>query len=384
VADDISAAFRWLLYHPEVAKVFATVFRQWLVIPTSLIFGAANSPSYYMLFGELRAWLSSVGHFDSVTTPLMLRVDIPPTPDDVHLTPAEPDRRQDGSMLDRTPRRMLHAAYVDDQGTAQLVDEVWNALNNSVLAAYAIFSFPGEDRRPPCINPKKWSVTLAAILLFLGFEIDTRNLTVTWPQTKRDGLKTLLDTTFLRARPNTSYAIRVTPQQAARVLGTIRNGASVAPLGNLLSWNLQQAVNRAMEVQMTRSDAQRLSRHFWQRSTFRVPNAVIDDLRMLRSFLDDDNVWTRSIGLLIPQEPCSHPTGDASYDGLGGYCVWDDYMWRVSADELRSLGVNVPDERELARRRATSFTKEDKVHINLLEFAQVVAPVFKSALPGQV
>ena len=377
-ADDISAAFRWLHYHPELATVFATVFRKYLILPTSLIFGAANSPSFYMILGELRAWLSSVGQFGPCTSELMQRVDIPQTPEDVVLTPAQPDRRQNGSLLDSTPRQMVHAAYVDDQGTAQIVDQVWQALNNSVLAAYVVFSFPGEDRRPPSINPRKWSVTLAAILMFLGFEINTRELTVSWPRQKRDSLRLLLRSTFLRPRPYESSPIRVTPREAAQVLGTVRNGALVAPLGNLLSLNLQMAVNRAMTLQLSTGRRTEIGRDFWQRTRFRVPNTVIDDLRMLDASFDRDDVWKRSIGLLIPREPCAEPTGDASPSGLGGYCTWDNYMWRLSAADLRAYGIKVPTQEELDRSRTTAVNYDEKVHINILEFVVIIINILFS------
>jgi hypothetical protein len=185
LVDDISAAFRWIRYHPTVAVAFVTVFKQWLIIPVGLIFGVRNSPLFYMLPGELRAWLASVGQFAEATTDLMDHVRVPPTPPDVTLTPATADRRHDGSLVDVMPEDRFHAAYVDDQGTAPTSGKIWDSVNSSVVAAYLILSFPGDDRRPPCINPKTWSVTLAAIMLFLGFEIDTRLLIVRWPYEKR-------------------------------------------------------------------------------------------------------------------------------------------------------------------------------------------------------
>jgi hypothetical protein len=38
-ADDITAVFRRLLYHPDMAKLWATVFQEFLVIPCGMIFG---------------------------------------------------------------------------------------------------------------------------------------------------------------------------------------------------------------------------------------------------------------------------------------------------------------------------------------------------------
>jgi len=372
IADDISAAFRWVLYHPSVAVAFATVFKQWLIIPVGLIFGARNSPSFYMLPGELRAWLASVGQFASATADLMARVHIPPTPPTVELAQATADDRQDGSMLDEVPEGRFHAAYVDDQGTAHTSGRIWDSVNNSVLAAYIIFSFPGEDRRPPCINPKKWSVTMAAIMLFLGFEIDTRRMIVRWPREKRMMFRKLLRTTVLRARPDTTHAVKITPQTSSRILGTVRNAAAITPVGNLLSLNLQRSLNAAYARQFQQDPRQIHKRQFWQRTWFRTPNRDIQDLRLLDDTLDDDKVWERSIGLLIPRTPYSKPTGDASYAGLGGYCIVDKFMWRLSADDLRAYGIHVPTEEELAADRNAFKNDADLAHINVLEFVTII------------
>jgi hypothetical protein len=50
-ADDITAAFRRILYHPDMAILWATVFQEFLVIPCGMIFGGGNSPSFYMIPG---------------------------------------------------------------------------------------------------------------------------------------------------------------------------------------------------------------------------------------------------------------------------------------------------------------------------------------------
>ena len=50
-ADNITAAFRRILYHPDMAILWATVFQEFLVIPCGMIFGGRNSPSFYMIPG---------------------------------------------------------------------------------------------------------------------------------------------------------------------------------------------------------------------------------------------------------------------------------------------------------------------------------------------
>ena len=85
-ADDISAAFRRVNYNQEVAVVFSCVLDCFLIIPVGMIFGAKNSPSYYMTPGELRAHLAR--HLPSLTDARTRLGDSivlppPPTPTDV-------------------------------------------------------------------------------------------------------------------------------------------------------------------------------------------------------------------------------------------------------------------------------------------------------------
>jgi hypothetical protein len=44
--DDINAAFRQILYHPDIAPTFATVFQHMFCIPIGPIFGTGFSPSF--------------------------------------------------------------------------------------------------------------------------------------------------------------------------------------------------------------------------------------------------------------------------------------------------------------------------------------------------
>jgi hypothetical protein len=72
IADDISAAFRWLQFHPDIAPVFAQVLGNHLVIPVGMIFGAANSPSYFMIWEELRSRLAATIDIGEATMTLSL------------------------------------------------------------------------------------------------------------------------------------------------------------------------------------------------------------------------------------------------------------------------------------------------------------------------
>jgi len=58
LSDNILAAFHQLFYHLWMMPVFASVFKQFLCIPTGTIIGSHNSPGYYILPGKLQAWLA--------------------------------------------------------------------------------------------------------------------------------------------------------------------------------------------------------------------------------------------------------------------------------------------------------------------------------------
>jgi len=86
LADDVSAAFHRILYDPLMALVFATVWGMHLVTPVGTIFGAQNSPSFYMEAGETRSHLAGSWP-DATSLPLQdlaEQVVLPPSP-----TPAE-------------------------------------------------------------------------------------------------------------------------------------------------------------------------------------------------------------------------------------------------------------------------------------------------------
>ena len=51
--DDIDAAFRRVLYTPELAIAFAYVFRGFVLIPVGQVFGSRSAPSYFSLLSDI-------------------------------------------------------------------------------------------------------------------------------------------------------------------------------------------------------------------------------------------------------------------------------------------------------------------------------------------
>jgi hypothetical protein len=52
--DNIEAAFWCVLYHPDLAIIFAYVFGGFLIIPASMVFGSCSAQSFFTLLLDLR------------------------------------------------------------------------------------------------------------------------------------------------------------------------------------------------------------------------------------------------------------------------------------------------------------------------------------------
>ena len=336
-----------------MAICFAVVFEQYLAIPVGNVFGATNSASLYMLMGELRSWLSRVADFGNATTDLTQRVELsrPPTPREVaSFAGAVRDSQNPGSTALRSGPLMLgpQPSFVDDSGVADVACRIMTAINNSHLSAYVIFGFPQEDTRRPAINAQKFDAFVSWLLKFLGFIINTRDMTVTWPPDKRERLAKLLDKHFLQPLENRQP---LTPKIVSQILGLVRNGALVSPYGVYLSLRLQYALNDAVSAA---SHRQQTSHRWWSSSTIQPSIDVYYDTQLLHATLlgpNADKYWTRKIGLLIDRDPTATLTGDACYEGMGAFCGEEQCMWRLSNADLLSKGFDIPrdDDTMLAR-----------------------------------
>ena len=363
--DDISAAYHRVLYHPMMGIVFAQVFAEFLMIPVGLIFGAKDSPSWYMIPAELRSHIASAGDFHATATDLAKDIELPPplTPrQEARLVKAQLDSRNTGRM--HTDLQFRHSSFVDDTATAAWPGKIRQAINQSVLSAYVVFGFPEENRRPPPLNPDKWEKSASAVFKYLGFIIDTRNMTVIWPIEKRTQLADQLDNTWLNHEVAT-----VNPKQASQLLGLIRHGALVCPLGIYLSLRLQFELNDFL------SGTSSKKKSWWVRFRFRISLSIKAELRLLRATLDTNlyhPTWCRLIGLIIPRDVNTVPISDASYEGLGGLCRAIPFIWRLSANDLRECGWKISGDGRVQEADFTPRNDDDEAHINILEFLAIV------------
>ena len=378
--DDISAAFHRAFYHPAMMVLFASVFEKFLSIPTGVIFGGKSSASYYMELGELRAWLANSFHFGHARTALTDRLQLPaPLSADAQraIVPAFRDAINPGAAALRGPSRgSLHSSFVDDSLNADVVKRAGQAILQSVMSAYVIFGFPGSDRwakRPAIINAIKWDEFVRYFCVFLGFVINTRSMTVAWPQVKRQRLAGLVEGVLEGA----TAGRRVSCRAVARTLGLLRNGCQVTILGALLSIRFQHNLNdviRAAAASGVFSTPQ-ATRRWWSRSFMWLDQEAIFDLQWLLEVLEPtveiSRFWTRPIGLMVPRVAQATWWSDASYQGIGGVSGYFRCMWRLTRDDLLVLGFPVTEDRSWILARDGKDAK-DNLHVNLLEFIALI------------
>jgi hypothetical protein len=371
MTDDISAAFHRVLYHPDIAPAFATVWKTYVVLPVSAIFGGRNSPGTYMWKGEMRSHLANFVLLpeSAYQESLVTRIVLPPQPtaDDIALfSQALPDALNPGIAFrpDGSPERR-HPSFVDDTGVAHIRRHFLTAAAASVFSAYVVFGRPEEDpARPPCINPAKWSDNVFHYLQFLGYHIDTRKMTVAWPLDKRAKLSL-----FLGMILDDETTRHVTPHTISRVLGLIRHASPVAPMGSLRSLQLQHHFNDVL----SKAPSVKLLRRWYQRKSIQLPDKILLELRLLRSKLSGDILdpyWCRPIGLLVPRRPTVTVFTDASTNALGGWSRLTElnHMWRITVQDLVDLGI--PSTTIWTNKHNYHEPDIDPLalHINILEF----------------
>ena len=362
--DDLDAAFRRVLYHPDMAVIFAYIFLDFLIIPVGQVFGSRSAPSYFSLMSDIRAEVASnVDLADSPLEELASAARIDPLPVDWDpaevLTPA----CSDALHPPLSPAELLsvaNATFVDDNGVAAYRGKMRAALHQSVRAAYLLFGFPHEDRRQSCLSADKWDPFVSFLMIYLGFLINSRDMTVTWPLKTRLELRDLI-LAVLRTKNHIS-----TPKIIASIIGKIRSAARIAPWGNHMSYSCQEALTAALRK------AAQSSGWFWRQGKMRVPAETARDLAVIAEVLglpEFHPTWTRPIALLIPRTSTHSFLSDASYGGLGGWSPEFNVMWRIMRDALLQFGF--PMQHIDTAGEPVDFTAAG-LHINPLEFIAII------------
>jgi hypothetical protein len=302
--------FRHILYSPKLAIVFAYVFGQYLIIPVGQVFGSRLAPSFSSLTSDIRAdaAMTSDLHMKYPLPDLAKNIALPPIPTTLDLTLAQADAKNLPLSLDEQ-KSFHNDSFVDDNGLCAIRDNIITALQQSLLAAFVLFGWPWNDRRGSCIAPDKWDPVVSYIVLFLGYQINSRTMMVTWPLAKREALQHEI----VEALDSRSRCIK--PKLAASILGKIRAVYDVVPWGPYILFSLAKGLKHATRSAFSNRQS------WWNRGKVRLSAVIRVDLCFLCEFLDEPEfspVWSRYIGLLIPQTATHAFLSNASYEGIGG------------------------------------------------------------------
>jgi hypothetical protein len=355
-ADDIDSAFRRILYHPEMAILFAYVFGAFLIIPVGQCFGSRSAPSFFSLASDLRADVATTSdlHAEYPTPDLVRDITLPSPPQPYELTPGIADSLNPPLTSDEQAN-FNNDSFVDDNGICAPSTRIIPALSQSLIAAFLLFGWPNTDRRGSCIAPDKWDPTVSYVVLFLGYQINSRTMMVTWPLYKRQALYLEIKEA-LRSR-------NITPKQSASILGKIRAVGDIAPWGPYISFSLSEGLKAAAR------SAFNTNRSFWHRGKIRLSKTIKADLNFLCEYLrapEFSPIWSRYIGLLIPRLATHALLSDASYEGVGGWSPDFQVMWRLTREDLILLGFPIKLVNPTTGEPAALDT--EGLHINPLEF----------------
>jgi hypothetical protein len=198
-------------------------------------------------------------------------------------------------------------------------------------------------------------------MMYLGFLICSRTMTVTWPYSKRKELYDKIMTALASARPS------LTPRGVASMVGKLRSASLVALWGPYLSYGLSHALKLALQGAFS------TNRRWWSRGKVWLTKSVRKDMACVAEYLLEPEfapIWSQYIGLLIPREATHRILSDASYAGIGGWSPHFQIQWRVMRVDLVLLGfpMKIIDKYAEEPLDATSAG----LHINPLEFIAAI------------
>jgi hypothetical protein len=78
-----------------------------------------------------------------------------------------------------------NSTFVDDNGVLARHSDMGDALQQSLISAFLIFGVPDDNRRGACLQAEKWDHTISHSMLYLGFLMNSRDMTVSWPYYKK-------------------------------------------------------------------------------------------------------------------------------------------------------------------------------------------------------
>lgn len=388
--DDVKSAFRHVRYHLSVIAAFAFRFAGLLCLPLGMVFGSNVSPGEFDIVARARATLATSlsesifdGEAEASSFDIEELISMPDEPGpDVTFAQASADSLNTG-VLDAQGRMLPtpNVTFVDDNMLADVRQRIRVCIHTSIRALFMILGWPEPSRRALAVALDKFSDrALSHRRVQLGLLFDTRTLTVSLPDEKRELLLALLEQWGPRRRAFTA-------RQAAELLGLLQHACTVCPWGKYLFLDLRWDLDRLLWQNRLRFRARRAKQFaaaisarargepldenaaIWKDSTrARLSGRSISNIELLRRFFQgDDDLprWEAPMAWLIPRDVEWSGRGDASLVAGGGYS--DDlrfFFFLPWSDQVKK--------RNIVRYMKGMVVKADLITINDLEFAVII------------
>jgi hypothetical protein len=390
--DDVSGAFRWLKYHPNLVAMHTSVQAGFGVLNTGGTFGGTTTPANWDLLARARRalaewlWLHEP-HLEDQAAPFLPPLQFSPPPSASETATFVPSFRDslncgvfDESGARRSPPFLHH---VDDCAKADVGEYMPRAVAASTVSLYHVLGFPCSDTPNP-LSLEKLDPVHTWERAIVGRLWNTRRMVVGMLPRKRAEL--LLRFEAWKQAPS------FTLKDISELLGILENHLRFVPWARpwlfaiqnrlrVLLCNLWGARQRIWEREAPLRAAAlhaELPQSIWYRITGIIARdraqllwrtkarltfdpALRQALAMLHHYVSStESPWEANIGALVPRDPQVEAFGDASDYGGGGFCsglrLWFDVLWSPQVVAAKLLPSDDPN----------------YVHINMLEFIVVI------------
>ena len=390
--DDVSGAFRWLKYNPNLVALHTSIQCGFGVFNTGGTFGDNTTPSNWDRIALARAWLARWLWLNEPNVIEMAGKHMPeikftpdPTPEEVAtFAKATRDSRYHGIYNDdgtRKPPAFLH--HVDDCAKADTKATMKRTIACSIVSLFKVLGEPTPYIQNPLSLPKFINLH-SGMRQIVGRYWDTRRLSVGMLAHKRDELISRLNDWL----PKERFSLL----EAAELLGVLENHTRYCrwarPWFYALQNRMRDLLDRLYFVQKRiwqrigpkkeRQIRDELPAAQWSRvknimarekalllwrskATQKMDRHLKVSLSNILHYLEtEERPFEAKIGAIIPRDPHAITWGDASTYGAGGYSpqlkFWFDIVW---SPQVRR-GLKLPED-------DPAF-----IHINQLEFLTVI------------
>jgi hypothetical protein len=382
--DDVQCAFPRVKYNPNLVAMHSAMSHNTLIMHTGLTFGDNTSPSNWEPIARARQQLAQqLWHDEDILNRAKqflpeFTFEAPATEEERNrFAIAIPDTKNRG-VFDKKGRRISprYNHHVDDNMYGDISDLMPRAAAASIISLYEIVGYP-DGRIPDPISWEKFGSAYGHIRRVVGWDFNTRSLTYTLPNDKRQSIIQLL--------VEWEQKDKCTIIEAATLHGSLADASRANRQGRTLFFSFQNALRRAIQIRFHqvrgyynrqgnnkryKADLPKHLHHrvdamiardmaalLWtKKAKITIAQPVKAELAHLHRLLADPTYkWEMNIGHVIPRDPQFTSFGDACLKGGGAFChelqFWFDMHW--SDTTKQAIATN-------------------DIHINVMEFIVVI------------